>query len=118
MDGFVKCTAHTRSGKNIFFFFRLLQAIAAQRLPNIQQDSILLYDTVVIGYYVLKAFYFKLLMLLVIMYAKNISNKFTSEMHILSQEKYCLWTRIWLQCIALRGYHAFNKKICYCMVQL
>ena len=53
----------------------LLQAIAVQRLPYIQQETMLLHGTVMIGYYVLKAFYYKLLLLLVTMYAKNGSHK-------------------------------------------
>ena len=73
---------------------RLLQAIAVQRLPKIKQETMLLHGTVVIGNCVKKAFSYKLLLLLVIMYAKKrepqIDRHFLSELHIQSQDKNCL----------------------------
>ena len=39
-------------------------------------------------------------------------------LHILDQEKYLSWRCRVLQTTAVRGFHAVNKKPCYCMVRL
>ena len=96
------------------FKFRFLQAIAVQRLPRIKKENILLHGRVL-----------KLVLLqattvtMVTMYAKNGIHKLTAILqHKLSQEKYCLLRRNVLQCTVFRGYHEFNNKTCYCIVQL
>ena len=59
-----------------------------------------------------KAFYYKSLLLLATMYAKNQSRFFfQSELHILSKGIYCLLRRRLLQCTAFKGYHVFTRLL-------
>ena len=81
-----------------------------------QQETMLLHGTGVNGYYLFKAFYYQLLLLKVTLYFSisevlcqkrkpQIDGLLKSVLHILGQEKYCLWRTRSLNATAIKGYH-------------